>query len=51
MKIKLTLLPVTFDADKNIIGSYFEEEFEESLVPEGCTYEIKYYEGCPAHSS
>ena len=29
----------------------FEEEFEENLVPDGCTYELKYYEGCPAHSS
>ena len=38
------------DKDKNVIKSYFEEDFEESLVPEGCTYEMKYYEGCPAHS-
>tara|TARA_A100001201_G_scaffold56561_2_gene54893 strand:+ start:1702 stop:2730 length:1029 start_codon:yes stop_codon:yes gene_type:complete len=40
-----------FDADKNVVGSYLEEDFEESLVPEDCTYEIKYYEGCPAHNS
>ena len=39
-----------FDADKNVIASYFEEDFEESFVPAGCTYEMKYYEGCPAHS-
>ena len=38
------------DKDKNVIASYFEEDFEESFVPEGCTYEMKYYEGCPAHS-
>jgi len=40
-----------FDKDKKIIGSYFEEDFSEEFVPEGCTYEIKYYEGCPAHCS
>jgi hypothetical protein len=33
----------------DIIASYFEEDFTEDLVPDGCTYEIKYYEGCPAH--
>tara|TARA_B100000287_G_scaffold56539_1_gene49667 strand:+ start:586 stop:1611 length:1026 start_codon:yes stop_codon:yes gene_type:complete len=39
-----------WDADKNTIGSYFEEEFTEALVPEGGGYEMKYYQGCPAHS-
>ena len=39
------------DADGNFIKSYFEEEFSEDLVPKGCTYEMKYYQGCPAHSS
>tara|TARA_Y100000004_G_scaffold152057_1_gene175018 strand:+ start:203 stop:1228 length:1026 start_codon:yes stop_codon:yes gene_type:complete len=34
----------------DVIASYFEEDFTEDLVPEDCTYEIKYYEGCPAHS-
>ena len=34
-----------FDSDKNIIASYFEEDFTEDLVPD-----MKYYEGCPAHS-
>ena len=38
-----------FDANRNVIGSYFEEDFDESVVPEGCSYEIKFYEGCPAH--
>ena len=31
--------------------SYFEEEFSESLIPEGGSYELRYYKGCPAHSS
>jgi|TARA_R100001163_G_C5060256_1_gene197049 hypothetical protein len=39
-----------WDAHKNRIGSYFEEEFAETLVPEGGGYEMKYYQGCPAHS-
>ena len=33
----------------DVIASYFEEDFTEDLVPDGCSYEIKYYEGCPAH--
>ena len=32
-------------------GAYFEEEFKEDLVPKGGSYEMKYYQGCPAHSS
>ena len=36
--------------DGDVIASYFEEDFTEDLVPDDCTYEIKYYEGCPAHS-
>ena len=39
------------NSDGDVIASYFEEEFEENLVPDGGTYELKYYEGCPAHSS
>ena len=39
------------DAGGNFVKSYFEEEFSERLVPEGGTYEMKYYQGCPAHSS
>lgn len=39
-----------FNSDQNVIASYFEEDFQEKFVPKGCTYEIKYYEGCPAHS-
>lgn len=31
--------------------SCFEEEFTEEMVPEGGSYEMKYYAGCPAHSS
>jgi len=37
--------------DGNFIKSYFEEDFSEDLVPEGCTYEMRYYKGCPAHCS
>lgn len=35
--------------DGKHIKSYFEEEFSESLVPEGCTFEKKKYGGCPKH--
>lgn len=37
-----------YDSEKNFVGSYQEEEFDESVVPEGGDYEMKYYEGCPA---
>ena len=33
------------------VGSCFEEDFSEDLVPEGCTYQIEYYPGCPAYCS
>ena len=33
------------------VGAYFEEEVREDLVPEGGSYDMKYYQGCPAHSS
>ena len=39
------------DAAGHFIKSWSEEEFSEGLVPEGGTYEMKYYQGCPAHSS
>jgi hypothetical protein len=39
------------DAAGETVRSYFEEEFTEDLVPKGGTYEMKYYQGCPAHSS
>lgn len=39
------------NADGDVINSVFEEEFNESLVPEGGTYEMKHYAGCPAHCS
>ena len=42
---------VIYNSSNEIIGSYLEDDFEESLVPEGGAYEMKYYEGCPAHSS
>ena len=40
-----------WDSNKEKIGSYFEDEFSEDLVPQGGGYEMKYYQGCPAHSS
>jgi hypothetical protein len=35
----------------DVVRAYFEDEFSEHLVPEGGSYEMKYYQGCPAHSS
>ena len=40
-----------WDSERQRVGSYFEEDFTEKLVPEGGGYEMKYYQGCPAHSS
>ena len=40
-----------YDKNKQPVGSFFEDEFREDLVPDGGAYEMKYYEGCPAHSS
>ena len=40
-----------WDANKSKIGSFLEDDFSEDLVPEGGGYEMKYYQGCPAHSS
>jgi len=39
------------DAEGNPMRSYFDDEFSEDLVPEGGSFEMKYYEGCPAHNS
>jgi len=39
------------NSDGQTVGSCFEEEFSEDIVPEGCTYEMQYYRGCPAHCS
>lgn len=36
------------NADGKIVKSYFVEDFDESLVPEGCTFSLKHYSGCPA---
>jgi hypothetical protein len=35
----------------DVVRTYFEDEFSEDLVPKGGSYEMKYYQGCPAHSS
>jgi len=40
-----------WDANKTKITSFLEDDFSEDLVPEGGGYEMKYYQGCPAHSS
>jgi hypothetical protein len=39
------------NSEGSVISSVTEEEFSEKLVPEGGSYEMKYYSGCPAHSS
>jgi len=39
------------DAEGNPVRSYFDDEFSEDLVPKGGSFEMKYYEGCPAHNS
>ena len=39
------------NSEGGIVRSYFEDEFSVELVPEGCSYEMMYYQGCPAHSS
>ena len=39
------------DSNGDVVKSYSEDEFSEDLVPEGGSYEMKYYQGCPAHSS
>jgi len=38
-----------FDEKGDLHSSVFEEDFDEKSLPENFTYEIKYYEGCPAH--
>ena len=40
-----------FNEKGDLHSSLFEEDFDEKLLPKGFTYELKYYEGCPAHSS
>lgn len=37
-----------FDKSGDFVTSVHEEEFVESMVPEGGTHEMKYYCGCPA---
>ena len=39
------------NSNGDVVRAYFEDEFSEHLVPEGGSYEMKYYQGCPAHSS
>lgn len=40
---------VILNQDNQLIKSYSEEEFSESLVPEGFSFEKRSYEGCPKH--
>ena len=40
-----------FNEKGDFYRSVFEEDFDKDSLPKGHTYEIKYYEGCPAHSS
>lgn len=37
-----------YNEDGKFIQSCFEDDFQESMVPQGGSYELKYYEGCPA---
>ena len=37
-----------FDKDDKLIKTYFDDDFDISLVPEGGSYEKRYYGGCPA---
>lgn len=37
-----------FDKNGDFVTSVHEEEFAESMVPEGGTHEMKYYAGCPS---
>ena len=39
------------NSDGQVVGSCFEEDFSEDMVPEGSTYEMQYYKGCPSHCS
>tara|TARA_R100001163_G_C5039784_1_gene178182 strand:+ start:227 stop:1216 length:990 start_codon:yes stop_codon:yes gene_type:complete len=38
-----------FDKDENFVSSCFQDEFEESMVPEGGRSFVKHYDGCPRH--
>jgi hypothetical protein len=37
--------------DGEFVSSIMEEDFNENLIPENWSYEMKYYAGCPAFSS
>tara|TARA_R100000808_G_scaffold10116_1_gene27184 strand:+ start:1630 stop:2505 length:876 start_codon:yes stop_codon:yes gene_type:complete len=50
MKFDFFYYQVT-NSEGKFVASYFEDEFSEDLVPEDCSYEMMYYQGCPAHSS
>lgn len=40
-----------YDAEGQFVKSYFEEDFMDKFVPNGGFCELRYYQGCPAHSS
>ena len=40
-----------YNSEGKFCKSYFEDSFSESLIPEGGFCELRYYQGCPAHSS
>ena len=42
---------VVYNSRNQTVGTYLEQDFNENLIPEGGGYEMRYYEGCPAHSS
>ena len=39
-----------FKKDGSLTFTCFEEDFDESKIPEGGSYELRYYKGCPCHS-
>ena len=37
------------DENGEFHSSCFQDDFDKSMVPEGGSHEVKYYEGCPKH--
>lgn len=40
-----------YNSEGDRVRCYFEDEFAEDLIPDGGSCELRYYQGCPAHSS
>ena len=39
-----------YNNEGEFVKSYFEEDFSQKFVPKGGFCELRYYQGCPAHS-